>query len=193
MASGGLRCKELLHFLWLLDVPFEVGLAERLAGHELLAGEVDRRFWLLDLVDQATMARSWMSRQVPPGAPTALRLDSGCQGLGAQCDPAAVPGAGRVGVVPAVVALAAGHHSHEPIVTAVVGAELVPAAVGGPAAPFVADRVDETGGRHEGRCAQRSSYQHRHEEVRDGQEWERPALPLHELVLGQVAPEAGER
>lgn len=134
-----------------------------------------------------------MSRQVPPGAPTALRLDSGCQGLGAQCDPAAVPGAGRVGVVPAVVALAAGHHSHEPIVTAVVGAELVPAAVGGPAAPFVADRVDETGGRHEGRCAQRSSYQHRHEEVRDGQEWERPALPLHELVLGQVAPEAGER
>jgi hypothetical protein len=50
----------------------------------------------------------------PPGgvgAPAVLGFGSRSQGLGVQHNAAAAPGAGGVGVMPAVVALAAGHHS----------------------------------------------------------------------------------
>ena len=123
------------------------------------------------------MASSWMSLHVASGCQPRSGLTPAATPLGVQCDPAAVAGAGGVGVVPAVVTLTAGYDSDERIVAAVVRAVLVPAAVLGPAAPFVADGVDETGGGHEGCCAQRSGYQHRvpsvqrverqrHEEVR---------------------------
>jgi hypothetical protein len=48
-----------------------------------------------------------MSLQVASGASRGRAFGPGRQGLGVQHDPAAVPGAGGVGVVPAVIALAA--------------------------------------------------------------------------------------
>lgn len=166
-------------------VPLEASLPERLAGDVLLAGKVDLQFRLLHLVDKAQHGKEPDEPPGEVGMPAVVGPGSGRHGLGVQCDPAAVPVAGGVGVVPAVVPLRLWSARNScPRLSFARLPHLWHTELTKPVAVMRA-------------AAQGSGYQHRippvqrverqrHEESRRNQERERPALPLHQPVPGQV-------